>query len=324
MCGGRPVERSEPLPVAYFLAIDGGQSKTLAIIADETGRILGRGTGGLSNHLHQPGAVERCRQSMQQAIGEAAAQAGFDLQTTGFAAVGLGLTGVSPVVPELVKRMVRAEIVVMEGDAVTTWLAATRGAPGAIVIAGTGSIALAQNEAGERAVAGGWGFVMGDEGSGYWTAREALAAACRALDGRGKPTVLQTLLPSAAGLADLREIHAQIYSGKWDRRDIARLAKNVCEAAVLGDAVALSIMQTAARELAAAAIAVLRKTGMDENGRVWGAGGLFESELVLNLVREKIELVLPGVSVQKSPYPPVVGSLFLAYRAVGMPLRVSE
>ncbi|HHV54537.1 MAG TPA: hypothetical protein GXX55_03705 [Firmicutes bacterium] len=307
--------------MSYFLAIDGGQSKTLALIADEAGHIYGCGKGGPSNHLHQAGAIERCRESLQQAILGAAAEAKLDLNQTRFTCAGLGLTGVSSIVPELVKGMVSVDTIAMEGDAVTTWLAATGGAPGAIIIAGTGSIAFAQNQAGERAVAGGWGYIMGDEGSGYWVAREALAAACRGQDGRGAATVLQALLPRAAGLADLWELHRRVYSQEWGRSDIARLAPAVCEGAKQGDAVAVGIIRAAARELARAAVAVLRKTGMDTDGEVFAAGGLFECEILLRMVEEETCLLLPKVTVKKSQFPPVVGSLFLAYQAVGVPVN---
>ena len=131
--------------------------------------------------------------------------------------------------------------------------------PGVVTIAGTGSIAFGRNAAGETARAGGWGFLFGDEGSGFDIARQALRAALRFEEGWGPQTSLRRALLDFAGAADANELMHRLYTREWPKPRVAALAKLVETEALAGDAVARDILLNAAQQLATLAVSVRRR-----------------------------------------------------------------
>jgi N-acetylglucosamine kinase-like BadF-type ATPase len=121
-------------------------------------------------------------------------------------------------------------------------------ASGAILVAGTGSIALGRTAAGELVRQGGFGWRMGDEGSGYWIGHEALRAVGAAHDGRGDRTTLTDRLVPAARAVDFRGLVA--WSTVADPREVAGLVPAVIKAADDGDPIATRILDEAAAKLA--------------------------------------------------------------------------
>jgi len=158
----------------HVLGIDAGGTKTVCLLADERGSILSGGRGAGAN-LHAAGAqaVEQVlRDVMSEAIGDRAIVP---------AAICLGIAGVdredeARIVRDLMRRIAPQSRVLVVNDALIALVAGARDAPGIVIIAGTGSIAYGRNAAGDAARAGGRGHMIGDEGSGYWIGREALAA----------------------------------------------------------------------------------------------------------------------------------------------------
>ncbi len=123
---------------------------------------------------------------------------------------------------------------------------------GIVLIAGTGSIALGQDRHGKRARAGGWGYLIGDEGSGYDLGRRGIRAAAKAADGRGLQTSLLPMLLAHWGLEQPLQIIDRVYRDR-DKAAIAECAQLVFEAAEAYDPVAARLVQSGAAELAAAA-----------------------------------------------------------------------
>jgi N-acetylglucosamine kinase-like BadF-type ATPase len=145
---------------------------------------------------------------------------------------------------------------------------------GVALIAGTGSIVLGHNAQGETIRAGGWGHLIGDEGSGYDIGRQGLQAVVRAADGRGERTILLELILQHWQLQDASGIIGEIYSG-GDKAKIAHLSSYVFLAAQDGDSVARKIVQQAAQELALAATTVSNALGFSEQPLALAlAGGL--------------------------------------------------
>src|SRR5215472_2355323 len=173
-----------------FLGVDGGGTKTLAVVMDEENGVLGEGAAGPSNPLRV--GVASAAAAIREAIDRACAAA--HVRRGDIIAGRIGLAGARRA--ELRTRMVDAirnldigDIEVV-GDADIALFGATDGEPGVVLIAGTGSICCGVDERGERACAGGWGPLAGDEGSGAWIARRALRAIAHAADGRGPATSL--------------------------------------------------------------------------------------------------------------------------------------
>jgi N-acetylmuramic acid 6-phosphate etherase len=245
------------------LGIDGGGSRTVAVLAvaraaadERLGAILGRGVAGPSN-VHAVGR-DRAAQSLNDAIDRAFASAGIRRATV--AAACLGLAGADrPADRELLANWANparlAQQVRIENDAALVLAAGTPDGWGLAVIAGTGSFALARTPDGQTRRSGGWGHLIGDEGSGYAIALAGLRAVARAADGRGPATSLTQAFLQQLGIAQARLLVLRIYSSQLDRADLAALAEIVTREATAGDAVAKTILHAAIEELAAAALA---------------------------------------------------------------------
>ena len=143
---------------------------------------------------------------------------------------------------------------------------------GIAVIAGTGSVAWGRNPRGEQARSGGWGYLLGDEGSGYWLGREAVRHSLRRLDEGRAPDLLTELLLKGCGLSHPSELIARFHSPATGRRHWARQARAVAEAAGMGHTESCDLLEWAGQELASIAVPVARQLGID--GPVILGGGL--------------------------------------------------
>jgi len=141
--------------------------------------------------------------------------------------------------------------------------AGTPGGWGLALVAGTGSMAFARAPDGRTARSGGWGYLLGDEGSGYALAVAGLRAVARAADGRGPRTALSERLLAALGLRQPQELIGAIYGGGPDRTALAALAPAVVSAAEDGDEEAIRLVREAAGQLAATAAAAVRALGLE-------------------------------------------------------------
>src|SRR5579885_1021012 len=241
---------SEPTSSSYYLGVDGGGSKTLAIIVDAQGKQRGQGLSGSSNYAAV--GLSQAVAHIGSAAEEAAREAGCTLPLH---AAWLGLAGIDrqddcdTLLPHLRSL---AGAIHLTNDA-ELLLSALDNAVGVALIAGTGSIALARNAEGSIKRAGGWGHILGDEGSGYDIGRRALQAATRAADGRDPATALLALIMQHWNLTSPDGLIDKVYHAA-DKADIAQVATLVFAAARSGDSTAREIIQQAAQELALAAI----------------------------------------------------------------------
>ncbi|MDA0185776.1 hypothetical protein OJ997_36065 [Solirubrobacter phytolaccae] len=158
---------------------------------------------------------------------------------------------------------------VVTNDAVTAHLGALGGEPGAVIVAGTGAIALAGHEHG-WARADGWGTMLGDDGGGYWIARRALADALRAHDGRGGSAALRVAAEARFGALD--QIARTVYDAPDPVATVAAFTRDVADVARGGDETAAAIFAAAGRELARTVTAAILGAGLLTRGEV--AAGL--------------------------------------------------
>ncbi len=175
----------------FYLGVDGGQSSTVALIADEAGRIVGSGQGGPCNHVKGAEARSKFLSAVGGCVEEACRKAALDTSTLTFASACFGFSG-GPEDKEVhARNVVRSLKYKITHDSEIALSGATERKPGIIVIAGTGSMAFGRNAAFETARAGGWGYIFGDEGGAFDLTRRALRAALRFEEGWGRPTVLR-------------------------------------------------------------------------------------------------------------------------------------
>lgn len=304
--------------------IDGGGTKTIALIADERLHVLGEGRAGPSNFLRV--GVDAAVAAVVTALEDACRQARCTLSE--LAALGIGLAGIAhpahhrrmreALLRALTERRAgmraswTAEDLLLTTDAEIALYGATDGQPGVVIIAGTGSIAYGMNAHGQKARSGGWGPTFGDEGSGYDIARRALVAVASAYDGRLPPTLLTDRVCQYFGIESPADLPRIIY-GSEASPNIAPLSEIVIQAAREGDAVARHILREAGLELARTAIAVIKRLRLQREAfRVSYVGGVFSAgELILNPLREKIQEVAPRAELAPPLFPPAVGALKL-------------
>ena len=306
----------------FYLGVDGGQSSTIALIADETGRIVGQGNGGPCNHV---GTVEG-RAKFLSAVGDCLEQAcrdaGVDPALVRFAAACLGFSGGAADKEAFARELIHSGRYKITHDAEIALTGATAGEPGIIVIAGTGSIAFGRNAEGRLARAGGWGYIFGDEGGGFDITRRALRAALQYEEGWGPETSLHALLPRAMNASSANELMHRFYAGV-PRTQIAALARIVNEAASGGDAIAIEILTRAARKLTWYVEGVYRNLFREnEIIPVAHIGGVFRSAFLRGQFLQNVQERM-GCPCGPPILSPAAGALLEAMRLDGNRSRLS-
>jgi len=304
--------------IRFVIGMDGGGTKTALIAASLGGEILLEHEGGPSNF--QIIGTKRAARTLVSLIKKTLETLGEDSSQLG--GVVCGLTGAGrdhdkerireAVLAEAKNRRIAVPDVWIESDARIALEGAFKGAPGIIVIAGTGSIAFGKNEKDEIFRVGGWGRVIGDEGGGFVVGRDALKAVARMLDGRGEKTKLSKLFETEANLKDQQSIISFLYE---DGKDPATLAPLVIKAAAGGDEVAQRILTSQAEELAEHVGALVQKMRIPRRIplAIIGSMGLADHQYG-RLVRTKISKRVPSVLVQDQAAPPVYGAVLMALK----------
>ncbi len=267
----------EPSPNGdLYLGIDGGGSHTVALLGTGAGgplstncpkgTILGRGTSGPSN-LQAVGPAKALA-ALDEAIAKAFVAAKLNRAPVAVACLGLAGAGRAQDRQMLVDwsgLVGLAKKVEIATDAELLLAAGTPYGWGLAVVAGTGSIAFGRTADGRSARSGGWGYLLGDEGSGYALVMAGLQAMVRAADERGAPTALTKRFLASLGLSQPQELIPKIYGGAWERAELAGLAPLVLEWAQAGDSVAKTIVKEAAEALALTAASVAKKLALDRS-----------------------------------------------------------
>src|SRR3989442_13822655 len=296
----------------HVLGIDAGGTKTVCLLADEGGTVLSEGRGPGAN-LHAAGELE-----VEKVLHEVMEDALGDRDITP-ATICLGIAGVDrddewSTVRAVMRRIRHSSRTLVVNDALIALVAGAGEAPGIVLIDGTGSIVYGRNAGGQAARAGGWGHMIGDEGSGYWIGREAVAAVMRAADGRGPATRLSDDILAHFSVNDVSRLPRIVYDPEVPRMRVAALGPIVEGAASEGDAVAMRILERAVDELMLGALSVATRLEIRCDAFTFFlAGGLFRvvPSLAAVLPRRLVE-VAPRCQVQLLDEEPAVGAVWLA------------
>lgn len=278
------------------LGLDIGGTKTAAVLAATDGRTLAESEAGPGNPRFVAPAEARAAvaESVRGVLGMAR------VAPSEVARVVAG----GPMPPAMLREILANELpgVPLEfaGEAALALAAGGVRGPGGAVVSGTGSLAAARSEAGELVVVGGWGAVMGDEGSAYAIGRASLRAVARAADGRGPATVLTDYLVARVGGHGARSLIDWVYHPATSRRDIAALAAVTDQAAEAGDEVAAHILRRAGEALAFQAATALGQAHLDGRPVPVVAAGrvLSQSRLVRQALAEALASRCPGAAVR--------------------------
>ena len=296
--------------MSYFLGIDGGGTKTTCLLGDESSvrtsvtvggsNLIRSGEQATKAALHK--AIEEVCRTGKIAPGEiAAACAGM---------AGAGRVEVGGRITEMLREHLGGRIKVV-GDMVIAHEAALQGRAGIVVIAGTGSIAYGRNQAGASARAGGWGYMISDEGAGHWIGVQAVAAILRSAD-VGLHTNLRECVFERWKVQDCDQLVR--FANASPPADFAGLFPDVVAVAEAGDDRAREILQRAGVELAALAGIVFHRLWRQEDSLpIAMAGGVFRNSA---MVRESFVSQLKQRSLRAetelSQAAPVEGALSLA------------
>jgi len=311
--------RAQPRSQArYVMGVDGGATKTLAAVLDLRGPAVYLGHGGPSNEdaVGAEAAVEALLEAAEQAL----QQAGIDYTQLGAAVLAVAGTDTEDLAQHV--RSARTDAWIVVNDVVAAWAAATGGGPGVAVISGTGSNVFGVGGSGEHTRAwraGGWGHLLGDEGSGYWLGVQSIKAALRDREGSGPETALSDAAPAFFEQPSVEAVAARVYSKPLTKGEIAAFAIETAKLAEGGDAVARELYERGARELAEQVVAVIVETGLATDsfpvgliGSAFKAGPVFVGPL-----ERAIHEHAPGARVEAVEMAPAGGSLMLAARACG-------
>jgi N-acetylmuramic acid 6-phosphate etherase len=261
---------SSPVSEDLYLGIDGGGTHTVALLARAAAgsgarwTLLGRGEAGPSNL--QAVGTDCALGALDEVVTKAFAAAGLERVPVAGACLGLAGAGRpedQAIIKDWASRVHLAATVEVTGDTPLLLAAGTPDGWGAALVAGTGSMVFVRDRDGRTARGGGWGYLLGDEGSGYALVLAALQAVAQAADGRGPATALTGRFLARLGLSQPQELIGAVYRGGLDRTALAALAPVVFEAADAGDTVAVGIVAHGAEQLAATVVAAARQLSLE-------------------------------------------------------------
>ncbi len=324
-----------PTDGRFVLGVDGGATKTLAAILDLESRALHLAHGGPSNE--DAVGTRAAVQAVLGAADDAIARAGIAQDRLGAAVLAIAGTDTEAVARQV--GSARTDDWIVVNDVVAAWATATGAGPGVAAISGTGSNVFGMGPDGRPWRAGGWGHLVGDEGSGYWLGLHSISAALRDRDASGPETALTDAAPAFFGVPSVEALAVHVYAKPLTKSEIAAFAIETAKLAEQGDAVARALYRRGAGDLAEQIAAVVRQTGLaDEAPRAGGRGrgdggeeslvaasfpvgligsGFKAGAVFVDPIVAAVREFAPQARVSVVEMEPVGGSLLLAMRACG-------
>jgi len=299
------------------IGIDGGASSTKAALMREGLIVMAEGRGGPADHFSEEMGRERLERALRAAVFPLSSFLN-EREDLSLKAVFLGLSGVSIPGKRQAAAQILAEVfpgvpVRVESDALIAWAGALSGQSGITVIAGTGSVAYGRTSDGKEARKGGFGYLFGDEGGGFYVACQGVRAALSHHDKIGPATSLTEVLPGLFGVSSVAEIPGKVYSESMPVEEIAKFATAVALEARKGDPVSIEIMNHAGRSLGKLAVSCLSELD-PEVPLISYVGGVFDAgDIILEPFKDEILSRRPDAVVIPPRYPPFVGAGILAW-----------
>jgi glucosamine kinase len=301
------------------VGIDGGASKTHAIVADAHGRTLGEMVGPPS--AVRPGRAEVSAEVIADVVSDALDSCGLGETTP--RALGIGVAGIGrdterqQLWQALAGRDLASELVIHSDFSIALDDAFGDG-PGVLIISGTGSVAFGRGPTGTTARCGGWGPSFGDEGSGAWIGRRALSVVAAAADGREPETALTGAILTATQVDETIDLIG--WAADASPAQFATLAPVVVAVADSGDLRANAVLTLAVEELVLHARALARNLFMDERaalplaltGGMLGRGATLRKRL-----EHRLKSAVPGAQLRTDPVIPARGAVRAALRVLG-------
>ncbi|KIY23858.1 MULTISPECIES: BadF/BadG/BcrA/BcrD ATPase family protein [Mesobacillus] len=302
-----------------WIAVDGGGTKTICVIGDEQGHILSKAIGVASNiHTISHQKVYKTLTDIMERVIVDSGSILEQIESIYLCLAGADRDNDKWIIKNLFKNTVYEQKIKIKNDAQAALASGTWGESGLILIAGTGSIVYGiSTTTGKSTRVGGWGFLLGDEGSGFYIGQRALKAVMKSYDDRGPKTELTTLILNHFQLQHVPEL-VRIYSGENIVPNIAKLSKIVFSAAKNEDPVALEILENAVNELIKMVEAASQKQFESKEDVLVLHGGLFSDSLFKNLFLGKLKSIHQNFKIVQPEIPAVIGAYLLGIRESGI------
>lgn len=307
----------------YFMGVDGGATKTLAVVADSVGRIAGLGRSGPANH--QTAGPDGTEFALREAIGEALAAAGLSLSD--LAGAVLGLAGADypsdfEMLGNIAARVLTGVPVKLVNDCWVALRGGTRCGWGVVSIAGTGANTAGRNPEGHEHIVMGMDYALGTRGGAGDIANEALHRAFRASQHAGPPTRLTKELPEALGAPDMATLRERAYAGGVSSiAFLTHLAPLVFELARQGDRVCQDVLITIGSAQGEEAAGVIKTLGMTDlavdvvlAGSVWNGN----CPLMIDAFTLALHRVAPYAHPKRTEFHPAVGACLMSLEQAGI------
>jgi glucosamine kinase len=299
--------------VRYCAGVDGGQSGTVCAIGDERGIVVARASGPPADLVGEARDSPRQAAVLDHVLSAALAHANLPAETR-FAAIVAGLSGYDEAESPVPAPAASSERFRVVHDTEIAHAGAFDGSAGIALVAGTGSVALGIDVDGNRARAGGWSYLFGDEGSAFWIAREAIGAAMRDEDSAAAAPGLRAEALEYFGIASLRALQHAVAHGEISRSALAGFAAVVLQAARQGERGALELRRRAVDALARLVHVVHHRLGAARELPIAPLGGMFSDGEFHEHWKWAMRALERSATIVKPKYDPVVGALRLAYR----------
>ena len=299
--------------MALYLGVDGGGIKTTAIVANEKGKVLAKTVGGSIDY--KTIGLTAARNNLKLIINELCDRCNetvFRCACIGSSALSGRAT--SKETNNLTVNIIEAEKIIMDSSIFTAMECMLGKGPCALAISGIDSMVAARNEKGKMSKAGGWGYLLGNEGSGYAIAIDAIRYAIRAYEGSEEPTKLVEDMLEFFDVFSPSELRDKFYDPISERGKISAFAGRVFSCASAGDAAARKIVTEHARMLAGTTKSLLKTFPDDTVIGLWGGvfvnNRMFRNEFAAAMLEQN-----ESYSIELLNYPAECGALFAAYKS---------
>ncbi|MFZ0456409.1 MAG: BadF/BadG/BcrA/BcrD ATPase family protein [Ignavibacteriaceae bacterium] len=303
----------------YLIGIDGGGTKSDCAVADQEGNILFETKGAPSNFLIE--GTEKVAESILDLINKCKHSLSFDYSDIESILIGTAGAGRRNDAERLKKSFIEFSNIkginfknfFVESDARIALEGAFSGMPGAILICGTGSIMFGKALNGDIHRVGGFGRLIGDEGSGQSIGRKGLNAVSKQFDGRGSFNLISKYLEDKFEINSAEKLITEVYRNNFD---IASIAPAVISAAENNDETAMRIIDEESDELLKYIYAIKKKLNLNEL-KISFLGGLINNEnFYSKKLKEKIMNEFPGIKIQAPQNSPAMGAILMAKQII--------
>ncbi len=308
----------------YVIGVDGGGTKTEFALLDYSGNVISQARGESTNYQVIGG--KKLKQELLKGFDTVMNNSNVPAGKIEHVFLGLAGAGRESDRKEIITLFDDTEFnkkITVDSDAMVALAGAFGTGAGIIIISGTGAICFGKNNEGKIVRSGGWGYLLGDEGSGYFIGREAIIAALKDLDGRGEKTLLRQRLEKHFNLTSIDQIIPHIYQNRIDRVAIAELAPIVFDQAKQGDMIAEEIIRNASKELGVLAKAVAQQLNFESDEiKVALIGSIFrQKEMLINEISKELYEISWNVEISDPMLPPQYGAALLALQKSGVEIK---